>query len=95
MDIDMDAPTMERPIWVVNLNGWWKPFEENENKVFEGAIAQGHDTIEYYWPYYRDGKETYEKYVIDMKEMTQTNVTKSPPVMHKVMRITSSGSPFQ
>ena len=74
--------------WFYEISeGVWGVCSEWEADLFETALVQNHDTVEYIWTFQpRDAPVQYVEYVVDLaaNPMTQTNKTtgKVRTIMH-------------
>jgi hypothetical protein len=71
--MDMDTSASYYPRWYVEIGYGFKRCEEWEELAFNNAVGKGEDVVEYVFPLQKKDGPKYVKYIVDLREMTQTN----------------------
>ena len=61
--------------WFIFLHGNFGLMEDWEHRIFNDAVAEGKNVLQYVWYYDYRGERIHVPYTVDLVAMTQTNDT--------------------
>ena len=61
--------------WFIFMHGAFLPMSEWEHKLFDGAVAENKNMVEYVWSSEYRGETTHTPYTVDLILMTQANTS--------------------
>ena len=84
--------------WFIFMHGAFLPMSEWEHKLFDGAVAENKNMVEYVWSSEYLGETTHTPYTVDLIRMTQNNTSTGTirPMLHLADQTSQSvTSPFR
>jgi hypothetical protein len=92
---DKPEPTEANPEWMIELSpGWWKVMDEKEIvDVLNTSVQEGKDVVQYVWPNSESPMQV-NTYEIDLVRMTQACISDDTRTVHRLRRVTTTGSPW-